>query len=60
MKDSESPKETWAEPEIVVIGKVVDLTGNDPQYNLRDNQGSTPVAYKVGTKQPDNEVELDD
>jgi hypothetical protein len=56
----DNQKRTWRAPEIIEIGTAVDLTTNDPQYNLRDNQGSTPVAYKVGTLRRETEVDLDD
>jgi hypothetical protein len=49
----------WRTPEIIDVGAVAEVTKYDPQYTLRDNQGSTPVAYKVGTLRGTDEVDLD-
>jgi hypothetical protein len=57
--DKPAQKRPWREPEIIEIGPAVDITTNDPQYNLRDNQGQTPVKYKVFTVMGKDEVDLD-
>ncbi len=59
--DEPGQANAWRTPEIIEVGAAAELTQWDPQYTLRDNQGSTPVKYKVGTeKETDEEVDLGD